>query len=423
MRRLALTVGVVLGILGLPAVAGEAPPPAAGNWPQFGGPRGDGHAEAKHLPLTWGESRNVRWKTAIHGRGWSSPVIWGRQVWVTTATRDGRQLFAVCVDRDTGKVVRDVKVFRVTRPQKIAGVNSHASPTPVIEAGRIYVHYGAYGTACLDTRTGETLWQRRDLTCDHHMGAGSSPILFGERLIFHVDGCDVQYVVALDKATGKTAWKTDRSVDYRQVNRYHRKGFCTPSVIESGGRLQLISPGSKAAMAYDPRTGKELWKVRYYGWSMVPRPLFGHGLTFLVIDYDHPELWAVRPGGSGDVTDTHVAWKIERGKGMPSTPSLLLIGKLLFAVNDKGSAFCIEARTGEVVWRQRLGGTFAASPIYAGGRIYLCSHKAATTVIEPAREFKQLAVNRLDGRMQASPAAVGGALFLRTETHLYRIGT
>ena len=405
---------VVVGLLAVGAWAGE-------NWPEFRGPTGDGHAQASGLALKWSETENVKWKTAIHGRGWSSPVIWGRQIWLTTATEDGKELFAVCVDRDTGEVTRDVKVFDVAKPRQIAKVNSYASPTSAIEAGRVYVHFGTYGTACLDTRTGKTLWARRDLNCDHHMGPGASPILFDDLLIFHVDGCDVQYVVALDKATGKTVWRTDRSVDYKPVNRYHRKGFCTPKVVEWGGRLQLISPGSKAVMAYDVRTGRELWKVRYGGWSMTPRPLFGHGLVFIIMDYDFPELWAIRPDGTGDVTDTHVAWKIPRGKQMPATPSQLLIGDLLFMVSDKGTASCVEAKTGEVVWRQRLGGQYWASPIYADGRMYFFSHDCVSTVIEPGREYRQLAVNRLDGRMMASPAVSGKALFLRTEEHLYRI--
>jgi len=392
---------------------------AAEHWPQFRGPRGDGHARATGLPLTWSETQNVAWKIPIHDRGWSSPVIWGKQIWMTTATRNGKKMFAVCVDRDTGKIVHDVKVFDVAKPEHIASINSYASPTPVIEAGRLYVHFGTYGTACLDTKTGTILWSRQDLNCDHHEGPGASPILFDELLIFHVDGCDVQYVVALDKATGKTVWRTGRSIDYSRVHRYHRKAFCTPIVIEWDGRLQLISPGAKAVMAYDPRTGEELWKVRYRGWSVTPRPLFGHGLLFLITDYDHPELWAVRPGGRGDLTKSNVVWKIT--KRMPQKPSLLLVGELIYLVNDKGTAACIEARTGKIVWKQRFRGEYSASPLYADGRIYFFSHRCAATVIEPGRQCKILAVNRLDGRMMASPAVAGKALFVRTQTHLYRI--
>ncbi len=393
---------------------------AGETWPEFRGPTGDGHSTCRGLPITWSETENVAWKTAIPGRGWSSPVIWHRQVWLTTATPDGKEMSAVCVDRETGRIVREVKVFDTPDPEPIAVTNSYASPTPAVEEGRVYVHYGTYGTACLDTATGRALWTRRDLNCDHHEGPGSSPILFGDLLIVHVDGRDVQYVVALDKRTGRTVWKTDRSVDYSQFHHNLRKAYCTPRVIESAGRLQLISPGAMAMMSYDPHTGEELWKVRYRGWSMVARPLFGQGLVFMINDYDRPELWAVRPDGQGDVTDSHVAWAIRRG--MPSQPSFLLIGDLLYLVNNGGIAYAIDAKTGDEVWRSRLDGDFSASPIYADGRIYFFARDSVATVIEPGREFKKLAVNHLDGQqMLASPAVAGNALFVRSEGHLYRI--
>lgn len=392
---------------------------AGETWPEFRGPTRDGHAASAGLPLAWSETENVVWKTPIHDRGWSSPVVWENQVWMTTATKDGKRLFAVCVDRGTGEIVHDVKVFDVDAPERIAKINSYASPTPVIEADRVYLHYGTYGTACLDTRTGETLWTRRDLKCDHHMGPGSSPMLFGESLIFHVDAIDVQYVVALDKTTGRTAWRTDRSIDYTDVHPFTRKASCTPAIIRADGLYQLISPGPKGMMGYDPNTGEELWKVRYFGWSMVPRPLFGHGLVFAVIDYDHPELWAVRPNGRGDVTGTHVAWKLR--KAVSNAASLLLIEDLLFMVSAGGIASCVEAKTGRIVWQERLEGEYWASPVYVDGRIYFFNSEADATVIEPARRFNGLATSRLDGQMLASPAVVGGALFLRSDTHLYRI--
>ena len=392
---------------------------AGDSWPEHRGPTADGNSDATGLPVVWSETENVAWKTAIHDLGWSSPVIWKDQVWVTTATRDGRRLYAVCLDRATGRIVHDVRVLEVEEPDRIAQVNSYASPTSAIEQDRVYVHYGTYGTACLDTNSAEVLWTRTDLNCDHHMGPGSSPILFGDLLIFQVDGVDVQYVVALDKSTGETVWRTDRSVDYTNIHRYTRKSFCTPRVIRVGDRHEMISPGSKAVMAYDPSTGDELWKVRYFGWSMVARPLFGLGLVFVVVDYDHPQLWAIRPGGSGDVTDQRVVWTLR--KGVPSTPSPLLIDDLLYMVSDIGVAACVDAKTGQIVWQHRVQGDYSASPVYADGRMYFIDHDAATTVIRPGRQFQQLAVNRLDGQCRASPAVAGSALFVRTETHLYRI--
>jgi len=397
-----------------------APADAADNWPEFRGPTGDGHSGAKNLPLKWSETKNVKWKTEIHDKGWSSPVVWGKQVWMTTAAKNGRQCFAVCVDLDTGKVIHDTKVFDVEKPIKINSLNSHASPTPAIEAGRVYVHYGTYGTAALDTSTGKILWQRRDLQCQHHMGAGSSPIIHNGKLIFNVDAVDVQYVIALDAKTGKTDWKTDRSIDYTSVHRYCRKAFSTPTVVKTPGRPELVSPCAMGLFAYDPVTGKELWKVRHKGWSMIARPLSGQGLVFAVIDFDNPQLYAIRPGGKGDVTRSHFAWKLT--KDVPATSSQLLIDGLIYMVSDKGMASCVEAKTGKVVWTEELGGKFLASPIYGAGRIYLFNKNSQTTVIAPGREFKKLAVNSLgDTTVQATPAVTGDALLIRTGDHLYRI--
>jgi outer membrane protein assembly factor BamB len=244
-------------------------------------------------------------------------------------------------------------------------------------------------------------------------------MLYKNLLCFNVDGRDVQYVIALDKRTGKTVWKTNRSVDYTPFQANLRKGYCTPIILEAGGRVQLFSPGAKAMMSYDPESGKELWKIRHDGWSMVPRPLFGHGLLYVITDYERPELWAVRPDGRGDVTDTHVVWKVT--KDMPRMASLLLVDDRLYLANDEGNAICLEAKTGHPLWRERLKGKHSASPIYGAGRIYFFSEKNLTTVIEPGREFKVLAENQLDERVMATPAIVREAFILRTKTHLYRL--
>lgn len=391
----------------------------ADNWPQFRGPNADGHSSATGLPLAWSEHENIAWKVPIHDRGWSSPVVWGNQIWLTTATADGHRMYAVALDRQTGRVIHDVRVFDTENLDHISEVNSYASPTPVIEEGRVYVHYGTYGTACLDMATGRVLWTRRDLNCDHHEGPGSSPMLFENLLIVNLDGRDVQYVIALDKKTGKTVWKTNRSIDYSSFSPNFRKSFCTPIVIEAAGRLQLVSPGAKALMGYDPRTGEELWKVRYNGWSIAPRPLFGHGLLFVVTDFERPELSAIRPDGRGDVTDTHVVWTVK--KGMPRTPSLLLVDDLLYMVTDNGVGVCLEANSGEVVWRERLGGNYQASPIYADGRLWFFNQAGVTTVLAPGRQYKKLATSTLDGELKATPAIAGRAFYIRTLTHLYRI--
>ena len=260
------------------------------DWWQFRGPTGEGHT-AQRLPLTWSENQKIVWKTAIHDHGWSSPVICGKQIWMTASTGEGHKLFAVCVDRETGKIVHDIHVFDVERPQPIAAENTYATPTPVIEPGRVYVHFGTYGTACLNSVTGSIVWTRRDLNCDHETGAGpcSSPFPLGNLLIMNVDGRDVQYVIALDTSNGKTVWKTDRSFDYATVPVHMRKAFTMPLLVPRGAGRQLVSPAGQAVYAYDPATGKEFWKVRHNGFSCVPRPVYGHGLVFLVMDHDYPE--------------------------------------------------------------------------------------------------------------------------------------
>jgi outer membrane protein assembly factor BamB len=401
---------------------------ALAQWPQFRGADGNGVSTNTGLPLTWSETQNVRWKTAIHGRAWSSPVVLGRQVWLTTATPDGKQLFAVAIDKDTGKIIYDLKLFDVPNPQFAHAFNTYASPTPVIEDGRVYVTFGSPGTAALDTATGEVVWTRRDLECNHFRGAGSSPILFRNLLLMHFDGSDRQYVVALDKRTGKTVWQTNRSIDFQDVlpdgkikaDGDFRKAFGTPQIVMNGDRPVLVSIGSQATYGYDPLTGRELWKIVERGnFSGSTRPVAGHGLVFYPTGFNTGQIFAIRPDGRGDVTGTHVAWKAARGA--PNKPSLLLLGDLLFMVNDGGIVTCLEARTGTEVWHGRLTDSYSASPVSADGRVYFFSEDGKTTVIEAGRAFKILAENSLDDGFMASPAIDGKAFYLRTRSHLYRI--
>ncbi len=401
------------------------------NWPQFRGPTRQGLSDATGLPTTWSDSDHVTWKTEIHGKAWSSPVIFGRQIWLTSATEDGTDLFAVAIDRDSGKIVHDLKVFHNEAPQYADKFNSYGSPTPVIEEGRLYVTFGSPGTACLDTKSGKVLWERRDLQCNHWRGAGSSPTLWKNLLILHFDGADFQYVIALDKQTGKTVWKTDRSIDFQDLTPEgkpirdgdFRKGFASPLVITHEGKPLLISVGSNATYCYEPATGKELWRVeerKHHSGSV--SPVAGDGMVYTATGLAKGEMWAVRLGGSGIVTDTHVAWKVTRN--VPNRPSPLLVGDLLFMVDqDSGVVTCLEAKTGKEVWRERLPGTgnHSCSPIHSEGRIYFFSEKGFGTVIEAGRQFKVLAENKLEGGVMSSPAVSGKALFVRTKTHLYRI--
>jgi outer membrane protein assembly factor BamB len=404
---------------------------AAENWPEFRGPTGQGTSDATGLPLKWSESENVKWKTPIHGKAWSSPVVFGTQIWVTTASEEGHELYAVAVDRATGKVLHDRKVFQVESPQYADRFNSYGSPTPAVEEGRVYLTFGSAGTACLDTKTGATLWERRDLPCNHWRGAGSSPTLWRNLLILHFDGADYQYVVALDQQDGHTVWKTDRSIDFKDLTPEgkpirdgdFRKAFSSPLVITHDGVPLLISVGSNATYCYDPATGKELWRVeerKHHSGTV--RPVVGHGMVYTATGLAKGELWAVKLGGSGVVTDTHVAWKVT--SNVPNRPSPILVGDLLFMVHqDTGVATCLDAKTGEVIWRERLPGpgNHSASPVYAEGRLYFFNENGHCPVIAAAREFKVLAENKLESGVMASAAIAGKALFVRSKTHLYRI--
>jgi outer membrane protein assembly factor BamB len=385
-------------------------PILAEDWPEFRGPTGQGHSDERGLPLTWGESKNVRWKVAIPGRGWSSPAIQGDLIWLTTATEEGKSLRAISVDRNTGAILHNIEVFRRKDGGQVNSKNSHASPTPVLEGDRVYLHFGANGTACI-THSGEVVWKTRLEYDNGQHGPGGSPVLYDNLLIVSCDGQDVQYVVALDKLTGKVKWRR-----YRQGF----QAYTTPLVVRLPGGDQLISPGAHRAIAYEPRTGKEIWQVRYGdGFSNVPRPVYGHGLVFICTGFQEPSLLAVRVEGRGDVTKNQIAWSLRRG--VPHTPSPLLVGEELYFISDNGIASCVDAKTGTEHWRARVGGNHSASPIYADGRIYFLSEEGESVVIEPGKQLKVLAINHLDGETLASMAVSGGSIFVRSRTHLYRL--
>lgn len=405
---------------------------AGEGWNQFRGPGGQGLSQAKGIPVSWGESENVKWKTPIHGKSWSSPVLLGEHVWLTTAPADGKQLFAVCVEQATGKIVHDLKLFDVPNPQFCHAFNSYASPSPVVEqtpsGGRVYVTFGSPGTACLDAATGKVLWERRDFVCNHFRGSGSSPLLYKDTLILNFDGSDFQYVVALNKTTGETVWKTDRSIDFQDLDANGkpkmdgdmRKAFSTPRVATFGGQEILISAGSKALYAYEPATGKELWRLENRGaHSSSSTPVIGKDLIYWCCGHGKAELIAVKPGGSGVLKEDMVAFRLK--KNVPTRSSPLLVDDLLYLVDDGGIASCVEAATGNEVWKQRLGKGYSASPTFIDGRVYFFSEDGSAHVIQPGRELKILAESKLDDGFMASPAVADGALFLRTKTSLYRV--
>ena len=387
----------------------------AAQWPEFRGPGGQGHAAAGQVLLEWSEAKNVLWKVPIAGRGWSSPVINDGRVWITTsiAATGGASLRAVALDAATGRELLNVEVFELSDANLKNPKNSHASPTPIVESDRVYVHFGGDGTAALDAATGAIVWAKKFPYASQH-GSGGSPALHGDLLIFSGDGHYEAWVIALDKRTGNVKWRTERRKPFDQA-------YTTPLVISVDGRDQVVSVGAYRAAAYDAATGREIWFVRYEdGFSNVPRPVFAHGLVYITTGFFQPAVLAVRPDGKGDVTETHIAWSTTRG--VPFTPSPIAVGDELYVVSDLGVLSCLDAKTGALHWQERLGGNHSASPVFADGRIYFLSEEGVATVIAPGKTFQKLAVNELDGATLASMAVAHGSIYIRSLTHLYRIG-
>lgn len=384
----------------------------AADWPAFRGPTGQGHAakSEKGLPLTWSETENIAWKVAVPGRGWSSPSVLGKQIWLTTSTDEDRSLRALCFDRKSGELLHDVEVFKLEKAPKVHSKNTPASPTASIEGDRVYVHFGTLGTAALDT-SGKILWKNSELKFEHGHGPAGSPVLYKDLLLLNCDGTDQQFMVALEKETGKIRWKAKREGSM---------AYSTPLVIQVAGKDQVVSPCGEWVFSYEPATGKELWASRYpTGYSNVPRPVFAEGLVFVSSGYNNPVLYAIKPDGEGDVTTTHVAWKME--KGAPLNPSPLAVGERLYVVNDGGVLSCLDSKTGKELWKSRVPGNYSASFVYAEGRIYIQNETGITTVFAPGDKFEKLATNELEGRTLATLSPSDGAIYLRTDTHLYRI--
>ena len=411
-----------------------SPASAGGDWPQFRGPGGQGISRSANPPAEWSETRNVAWKVAVPGVGRSSPVIAGDRIWLTTALAQGLvrkrvdaqpaqvadrvSLHVVCLNRSDGSRLWDTTVFDVEKPAPVHVLNSFATPTPVVEGGRLYCDFGLNGTACLDAATGKVRWTKR-LVIDHMVGPGSSPIVHDGLLVLVRDGTDLQYVTALDKETGRTVWKTDRPPIH--AGNHAKKAFSTPLAIAAGGATQIVVLGAQWVVSYEPATGKEIWRVRHgTGFSGASRPVSGHGMVYICTGAMRSQLWAIRVDGRGDVTASHVAWRVT-AEALPIMSSPLLVGRELYTVSDSGLAICFDALTGKVVWRSRLRGTHLASPTLAGGRLYFCDIEGKATVLKAGRQLEKLAESKLDGAVAASPAFVGNCIFLRTDTHLYRI--
>ena len=413
-------------LLWLAFVAAPALIRAEENWPQFLGPDGDGVVE-RSLPVHWSPDSNIAWRTELPGRGWSSPVTSGDRIFLTTAIPiaepddqgdggdAGHQLSLLILDAKGGDLLRTVVVMEQNsdRPVKMHSKNSHASPTPIVDGDRVFVHFGYQGTACLTTE-GELIWINRDLYFRPTHGNGGSPVLVGDRLIFTCDGDKDPKVVALDADTGRLVWQAKRPVSAKKTF-----SFCTPSVFMISGKPQVIAPGSDGVLSLDPETGETIWDLRYQGYSVVPKPVFASGLVILSTGFDNATMLAIRPDGHGLVTETHLEWELDRN--VPKTPSMIAHDGLVYSISDDGIALCVEAATGEVIYRKRIGGNFSASPLLAGDHLYLTSEQGVTTVIRSGREYEQVAENDLQERTLASLAVWQESILLRTDKALYRI--
>ncbi|MCC9601982.1 PQQ-binding-like beta-propeller repeat protein [Stieleria sp. JC731] len=403
------TLLLLFSLAGISCFAGE-------NWPEYRGPRGNGIAQSGTLPDRIDQSV-VRWQTPIHGKGWSSPVVWDDQIWLTTATEDGKQMSVICVERASGKIVHDKVLLQNDEPAFCHPMNSYASPTPVIEDGRVYVHFGAYLTACLDTETADIIWKRTDLQCDHHRGPASSPILYDNKLFVAYDGFDVQFVIAFDKSTGETVWEHKREIDYGTDNGDLKKAYGTGQVIEVDGQAALVYPSAIATEAYDPKDGTPLWTVYHGGMNASVRPILDDGLLFLTNGMG--SMVAVNPKGHGNITDSQVQWSSRKAVAKKSSP--LVIDGILYMTSDDGIVSARETQTGDLLWQKRAGGAFAASPVFADGKIYAMNTDGETFVFLPGKDYQLVSQGQLGDGYMASPAVVGSELILRSKSMLYSV--
>ncbi len=406
------------------SAAPAASAPASVNWPEFRGTDAQGHSAATNLPLTWSPTSHIAWISPVAGIGWSSPVVIGDRIFLTSALPVGgvedpkadRSLHAMSLDATNGKPVWDVELFTATAP-RAHRKNSHASPTPIFEDGKLYVHFGHLGTACLDALTGKTLWSTQEFAYSPVHGNGSSPVLFEDLLIFNADAETEPKVIALDKTTGKMRWTFARQSEAKK-----KFSFCTPLLVDVNGQKQLITPGSGVVNALDPKTGTEIWHFNYgQGYSVVPRPIYAHGMIYLSSGYDKPILYAIKvdEASKGDVTDTHLGWIID--KAAPHNPSMTVIGDELYFVADNGILTCADAKTGAIHYSERCTGPISASLLAADGKLYLQDEKGLGVVVKPGKKFEILAQNDLAERSLASYAIIGSDLLIRTEGNLYRI--
>jgi len=406
-------------LLAMGAAASAAEPDkGASPWPQFRGPDGQGHIQGK-APLEWGEGKNMAWKVPVPGKGWSSPVIASGKAWVSTAVSikgGGASLRLMGFDLQTGDMKHDVELFAAAKAPTLHARNTPASPTPAVVGDRVIVSFGGEGVGCVEASTGKVAWKNDSLKVNYFTGPASSPIPYKDRVILPCDGADAQFAIAIDAASGKQVWKTERTAAVKKAPD-ERRAFSSPLIIQVGGQDQVVMPGAHRVYSYNPDTGEELWTVNYVGFSNVPRTVFAHGLVYVTSGFGAHELMAIKPDGRGDVTSTHVAWRYK--KSVSNIPSPMIVGERMYLISDKGVLTCLDAKTGESKFTERLTGNFSASPLASGDAVYLFADESITYVFKAGDSYEQLARNELTGRIQATPAAANGGLLIRTDGHLY----
>ena len=391
----------------------------ADDWQIFRGPAGDGSSTLKNLPVEWAIDKNVTWKTDLPGEGWSSPVVYKGVVYLTAAIAQSKtdetsayDLTVFGINLDNGEVRWKKTVFvqpadAPRRHQK----NSHASPTPIVHDDELYVHFGHQGTACLSL-TGEVIWKTVSIEYKPVHGNGGTPVIVDDTIVFSVDGAATAKVIALDLSNGEVRWTFDR-----ESNAPRKFSFSTPALIEVDGKRQIVSPGSDVVHGLDAETGKMIWKVKYDGYSVIPKPVFRDGLVYVCTSYNTPWIYCIDPTGKGDITETHVRWSHQ--KQVPHTPSIIITEGRIYMVSDRGIGSCLDAKTGEVIWQERVGGNYSASPLLANGLIYMQSEQGDATVIEAGPEYKIVAKNTFGQRTLASYGVTDGTLLIRTSESLY----
>jgi outer membrane protein assembly factor BamB len=394
----------------------------AADWPEFRGPKTDGHYVGPALPDDFGLEKNLIWNRPLEGLAWSSPIYWKAKLYLTNAVpdKDGNvSLRALAIDAASGKVDWDIEVFSqdAKSAPRIHPKNSHASPTPITEGERVYVHFGHLGTAALDFN-GKILWKNEKHSFRPQHGNGGSPALVDDLIIFTADGSDTQNIIALNKITGENAWKTPRKTTPKMGF-----SFGTPIIMSGEKGKVVVTPASDIIAGYDVKTGKEIWRCNYPGgYSLIPRPLVGYGLLYFATGYNTPSVHALKLEGEGDIT-SKIQWSIK--KDAPHTPSMLLVDEMIFMFSDRGIATCAEAKTGKVLWSERLKSPFSSSPLYdeSSKLIYQPGEDGTIYIFPATSTYQEPKLIKLGEKTFACPIGVDGNLYIRTEKRLLKFGS